>query len=126
MTNQEIMDMLISKKSEKTKKAIEKPKPKTEPKGKRSAYYKGKKINRKKFMEAVSAIFNGELPIRRAYKLSGLSQPTFTKRANQLYMDGFIPGYLVEDGKDLYFEITPPSEYRLIERELERLEKHRK
>ena len=142
MTNQEIMDLLVSKKSEKTKKPVEKQPSKPTSRdvvlqeaketgrplsGKgRAGFYKGKKINREKFMYAINLIFQGEMGITRAYKYSGLSRPTFTKRANQLCTDGFIPGYLVEDGDQINFEIKPPSEYQLIGRELERLEKRKK
>ena len=106
-----------SEKSEKTKR-VKKYVGKGHP-----GYYKGKKIDREKFMKAVNWIFSGGMPIREAYKYSGLSYPTFTKRANQLCTDGFIPGELVKDGEPINFEIQPIPEYEMLQFELKMLER---
>ena len=63
--------------------------------------YRGKKIDKDKFMSAVMAYINDGVAMRRAYKLSGLSQPTFQKRINELFANGFLPWYLFTDGKPL-------------------------
>lgn len=67
-------------------------------------WFRGKKIDKKKFMSALSAIIADKEPICRAYPLSGLSQPTFTKRANELLTNGMLPWYLFDDGKPLYLD----------------------
>jgi len=129
MTNDEILALLDRKKTTKVTSApteVEKPKPKRQYEEGDTRKYKGKPINREKFLMAMNGIINYGMPIREAYKLSGLSCPTFTKRANQYLTDGFIPAYLVEDGHQIDFQIEPPDQYELIKHELQRLEKKRK
>jgi len=142
MTNQEIIATLSFKKSEKIKKASDEVKRKQKEKEMRKrglapdgspvsgkghkCYYSGKKLDREKFQMAIDAVFSG-IPIRKAYKLSGLSEPTFTKYARQLCSgDCMLPGERFTDGKPMYFTYNPPSELTLIKRELDRLEKKRK
>jgi hypothetical protein len=64
-------------------------------------YYKGKVIDRKKFTEAVDTFFAGS-SVMKTWKTSGLSRPTYSKRLNQLMIDGFLPGELMSDGKPFY------------------------
>lgn len=67
-------------------------------------YYKGKKIDREKFGLAVDTFFAGS-SIHKTYKLSGLSEPTYVKRMNQLIRDGFIPAELMSDGKQFVLSL---------------------
>ena len=128
MTNQEILELLGKKAMVAEEPKQTEPKPKVKHKGGKGHenWYKGKKINREKFLMAINGIINYGLPIREAWKLSGLSEPTFRKRANQYLMDGFIPAYLVEDGHQIDFQLEPPDQYELIKRRLERMEKKKR
>lgn len=142
MTNQEILESLAFKKSEKIKKASDEVRREQKEKEMRKrglapdgspvsgkghkCYYSGKKLDREKFQMAMDAVFSG-IPINKAYKLSGVSYPTFTKYARQLCSgDCMLPGERFTDGKPMYFTYNPPSELTLIKRELERLEKRKK
>lgn len=122
MTNDEILAILNEPKPI----VEDKPKPKHKGGKGHENWYKGKKIDREKFLMAINGIINYGLPIREAWKLSGLSEPTFRKRANQYLMDGFIPAYLVEDGHQIDFQLEPPDQYELIKHELRRLEKKKR
>lgn len=129
MTNDEILALLDKKKTAKVISApteVEKPMSKRQYEEGDTRKYKGKPINREKFLMAMNGIINYGMPIREAYKLSGLSCPTFTKRANQYLTDGFIPSYLVEDGHQIDFQIEPPDQYELIKCRLQRMEKNKR
>lgn len=129
MTNDEILALLDKKKTAKVISApteVEKPMPKRKGGKGHEGYFKGKKLNREKFLMAMNGIINYGMPIREAYKLSGLSCPTFTKRANQYLTDGFIPAYLVEDGHQIDFQLEPPDQYELIKYRLQRMEKKKR
>ena len=118
----EILDALNQKKSEKEKKPSDKPK-RQGGKG-HPNYFKGKKIDRRKFETAIDAFFGG-MAIRRAWKLSGLSEPTFKKRLTELVENGNLPDYLFTDGMPMYITLKPPSEYAMIAHELKELEKYK-
>lgn len=65
-------------------------------------YYKGKKFNKEKFMDALNAYLSGTgVTQAQAAKMAGLSCPTFMKYANMLYTDGRLDGSHFKDGEGI-------------------------
>jgi len=118
MDNTEILKMLSEKKSEKEKKPRRKG-------GKgHEGYFKGKRMERAKFEKALDAFFAGG-SIRKIWKMSGVSEPTFSKRLHEILDNGYLPDYLFTDGLPMYLTLKPPSEYTMIANELEMLDKYK-
>ena len=87
----------------------------------RFGYSRGKRIDKDKFMEALAMLVNDGVPAYKACQVVGLSNHTFTKRANEILSQGYLPWYLFEDGKPLYLEFEDDrlnellKEYRRVQ-----------
>lgn len=72
-------------------------------------YFTGKKLNREKFVNAITAYLSGSgVTQMQAAKMAGLSCPTFMKYANMLYTDGRLDGSHFKD--NIGVEISDTSE----------------
>ena len=138
MTNEDILKAVDLKKSEKRKKAqseaLEAERiealhaigltPDCRPIGGKGHphYNKSKKIDKADFQSAIDACMAGTSRTE-AYKLSGLSYPTFTKRIMELCDTGMLPAEYFTDNKPYIFTYNAPSRLVSIDKEVKRVKK---